>query len=161
MLKYCLEQWDKNKDMLEKDIREDKNLAGYYGEETADYLYLMKKLVKIVFNNDSAYTWDLERIVEIDDGDYQGTLLFIIPRQTCQPSEYDYLMTYICYGSCGYCDTLMGIKDNGYIVPDDAYPNEQQVKDYMTLMKDILTNMIRPYNSGWREDADFEEVKFE
>lgn len=159
MLKYCLEQWDKNKDALEKDISQDKNLTGYFGEEDAGYLYLVKKLVKTVLNCDSVYKWDAESIVEIDNGDYQGTLLFVIPRNTFQPSEYDYLMTYIGYGSCGFCDTLMAIKDLGYSA--DKYPTEDQVKDYMVLMKDILTNMIRPYNSGWREDADFEEVKYE
>lgn len=159
MLKYCLEQWDKNKDDLEKNIREDKNLVGYFGEEDAGYLYLVKKLVEVVLNKDSDYIWDLDRIVEIDDGDYQGTLLYVIPMNTYQPSEYEYLMTYADYGSCGCCDTLMGIKDNGRY--DDELPNEEQVKDYMVLMKDILTNMIRPYNSGWRNDADFDEVKFE
>lgn len=158
MIKYCLEQWDKNRDALEKDIRQDKNLTSYGSEEHVGYLYLLKKLVKVVFNTDSKYTWDLEHIVEIDNGDYQGTLLYVIPRITFQPAEYDYLMTYIGYGSCGGCDTLMAIKDLGYSSLD--YPTETQVKDYMTLMKDILTNMIRPYNSGWREDEDFEEVKF-
>lgn len=157
MIKYCLEQWEKNKVVLEKDIRKDKNLSGYYGEETAGYLYL----VKIVLNNYSEYVWDFDRIVEIDDGDYQGTLLYVIPQKTFQPSEYDYLMTYVGYGSCGGCDPLMGIKDLGYSSTKEDYPTEEQVKDYMVLMKDILTNMIRPYNSGWREDKDFEEVKYE
>jgi hypothetical protein len=108
MLKFCVEQWDKNKGKLEQDIIN--NLKEYN-----DYSYkeLIKKVVALVINDkDSDYgdDWDSEHITEIDNGDYQGTLLYMIPLKTYQPAEYDYLMTYVGYGSCSGCDTLQAIQ---------------------------------------------------
>lgn len=54
---------------------------------------------------------DLTRIHEIDDGDYQGTLLFVVAAQGYQPSTY--WATKVSYGSCSGCDTLEAIWDMG------------------------------------------------
>ena len=97
---------------------------------------------------------DLEKITEIDNGDYQGTLLFLIPFDTYQPFEYEYLMTFVGYGSCSGCDTLQSIQ-HGY----HQKLTEGQVNDFMTLCKDILTNTIRPYNCGWREQEVFNQAE--
>lgn len=43
----------------------------------------------------------------IDDGSYQGTLVYVIPEAGYQPSRYWYCR--IAYGSCSACDTLEGI----------------------------------------------------
>jgi len=147
MLKICVKKWDENQSRLREVISKSKK------HNTWDY----KDLVKLTFDtifNDCEKLLDTDGITEIDNGDYQGTLIYLIPFNAYQPSEYQYLMTYVGYGSCGGCDTLQGIQ--GW---DDKLPTETQVGDYMALCKDIITNTIRPYNSGWRHDADYDTVE--
>lgn len=151
MIKFCLEQWDKNKERLEDRLDGDRKL------NSCDYEYLVKLVVNYVLNDEEpryGEDYDSENITVIDDGHYQGTLLFVIPQKTYQPSEYEYLMTYVGYGSCSGCDTLQSIQ-----AWNDEKPTKQQLKDYMTLCKDIVTNMIRPFNSGWRDDDKFRTVE--
>jgi len=153
MLKYCLNKWDQNKDLLER------RLVNGTEWNACDYVDLVKLVVDCILNGerssdeyDNERKWDSDGITVIDNGDYQGTLLFLIPRDRYQPAEYEYLMTYVGYGSCSGCDTLQAIQEWG-----DKHLTTTQVKDFMTLCKDILTNMIKPYNSGWRFDKDFEK----
>ena len=151
MIKFCLEQWDKNKERLEERLDGDRKL------NSCDYEYLVKLVVNYVLNDEEpryGEDYDSENITVIDNGHYQGTLLFVIPQKTYQPSEYEYLMTYVGYGSCSGCDTLQSIQSW-----NDEKPTKQQLKDYMTLCKDIVTNMIRPFNCGWRDDDKFRTVE--
>jgi hypothetical protein len=151
MIKYCKEKWDKNKKKLEDVLREDTAL------NSCDYDYLVKLVVENILNdetNDYGDTWDSKNITTVDNGDYQGTQLFLIPLKTYQPSEYEYLMTYVGYGSCSGCDTLQAIQ-----CWYDKKPTEEQVKDFMNLCKDLVCNMIKPYNCGWRNEEMFEDVK--
>ena len=77
------------------------------------YKDLVKLSFEVVYNNDlpfEDYVADVERIHEIDDGDYQGTLLYLIPCDRYQPEAYEYLMTYVGYGSCSGCDALQSIQ---------------------------------------------------
>lgn len=58
------------------------------------------------------FDWDTKRITRIDQGDYQGTLVFIFAAKGYQP--YRYWGTSVGYGSCDYCDTMesiLGCKD--------------------------------------------------
>ena len=77
---------------------------------------------------------DPERIHEIDDGDYQGTLVYVIGAKGYQPSMYWY--TRVDYGSCSGCDTLYSIR--GYW---DTPPSDRQVEDYMTLALHIVQRL--------------------
>lgn len=152
MIKYCLDRWNKNKKMLQSELETRKGL------NACDYGDLVKLVVHFILNggdDDDYESYQTDRITKIDDGDYLGTLLFLIPKNLYQPAEYEYLMTYVGYGSCSGCDTLLSIQ--GY--EDEALLTNNQVKDYMTLCKDIVTNMIRPYNCGWREDEEYATVK--
>lgn len=153
MLKYCLDKWNQNKGLLEEKLKKASTL------NSCDYVHLVKLLVEFVLNPgaDNDNRWNSSEITVVDNGDYQGTQLFLIPRKTYQPSEYEYLMTYVGYGSCSGCDTLQAIQDYW----DDKPLTEKQVKDFMTLCKDLLTNMIKPYNCGWRFKEDFVEVTME
>ena len=145
MLKYCYEKWNKNKDKLEEALRKT-DLSH------VSYRDLLVLTVENVFND----AWDTEEITEIDNGSYSGTLLYLIPMDSCEPAEYDYLMTYIGYGSCSVCDHLQSIQ------PDcDDEPNDEDIKNFMSLCKDFITNMIKPYNSGWRQNDIFEHVTME
>ena len=102
------------------------------------------------------YVLDCENMSVIDNGDYQGTLLFLIPFDTYQPCEGDYLMTYVGYGSCGGCDSLLSITECSWHAP-----NEEEIKELMALCKDIVTNTIKPYNHGWRYSELFDHVVWE
>lgn len=139
-------------------MRSRKSFARNWGGDTSlnecDYAYLVKLVTKYILGS----KWDCDNITQVDNGDYQGTLLFLIPMDTYQPSEYEYLMTYVGYGSCSGCDTLMAIQE----WPDEPTPpTSDQLDDYMSLCKDIVMNMICPYNTGWRSSPDFEPVNID
>lgn len=160
MLKFCVNQWDKNKNKLEEDIK--KNIKEY-NEYT--YKDLVKKVVELILNdedNDWDDKWDAENITEIDNGDYQGTLLYMIPLKTYQPSEYEYLMTYVGYGSCSGCDTLQNIQ-MGYYNNEDEEEKQKEInrfiKDMMKLCLDLLQNIVKPYNCGWRSNDKYIHVE--
>lgn len=151
MIKYCLDKWNRNNKRLEAAMATDTHL------NSCGYEYLVKLVVDYILNDETngySDTWDSGKITVIDNGDYQGTQLFIIPNNSYQPCEWEYLMTYVEYGSCGGCDTLLSIQ--GWDC--DATPSETQLRDYMTLCRDLVIRMIKPYNCGWREDDAFKEV---
>jgi len=94
------------------------------------YLAIVKAVVRVI-GDDEYGNPDPERIHQIDDGDYQGTLVFIIAEMGYQPCTYWSVM--VGYGSCSGCDTLQSI--SGY---SDDKPSPEQVKDYMTLALHIV-----------------------
>ena len=155
MIKYALKKWDKNKDALRNAIQQtekDKRSVWNYND-------IVKLVCRYIFNEnttDNEPKINIGGITMIDNGCYQGTLLFMMPFDTYQPAEYEYLMTYVGYGSCSGCDTLQRIQ------LDEMYYNVESDDDlidsYMTLCKDIVSNTIRPYNTGWRNDMIFEPV---
>jgi len=154
MIKYCLNKWEKNSAILEHALRTETGL------NKCNY----KKLVEMVTifilndgtdeNNYISERWNADKITEIDNGDCQGTLIYLIPADSYQPCEHEYLMTYVGYGSCSGCDTLQAIQSWG-----DKLLTDEQVKDFMTLCRDIVSNIIKPYNTGWRESKDYEAVE--
>lgn len=75
-----------------------------------NYIDIVKVVIEVI--HDGYDTPDPERIHEIDDGEYQGTLLFIIPSDTYQPYRYWYVK--VDYGSCSGCDTLMAILEGDF-----------------------------------------------
>lgn len=152
MLKYCVKQWDKNKNRLRSVLRQDENLR------ECSYTYLVKLVVDYIFNDEEdKYRWDSKHITEIDNGNYQGTLLWMIPMDTYQPSEGDYLLTFVNYGSCCGCDTLQHIQ--AVMSYEDV--DENDVKMFMNLCKDLVCNTVKPYNSGWRNEEMFDTMEEE
>ena len=137
MKKEIVDKWDQNKSRLEDVIRTT-------NMEYASYKTLVEFIVQYILNNpDDSDDWDnfkVEQIHEIDDGDYQGTLLFLIPKNRYQPDESEYLITYVNYGSCSGCDTLQAIKSYTYDGCDDGR-YENQIKCYMTLCLHLIQNM--------------------
>lgn len=126
---FCL-AWEKNKGKLEEYFRTTEQ-GEYHG-----YDDLVKLLFDIVINpsiEDNYYWFDTKNILVIDDGDYQGTQVFVLHRDKYQPNVEDYVYTNAYYGSCSYCDTLQGI--HGY---ESGLPDEQQVEDYMSLCLHLL-----------------------
>lgn len=133
MIQEFVLAWEKNKSKLEEYIRTHK--MGTY----ISYQSLTKLLFDIVINPERAgyhEPFDTEGILSIDDGDYQGTLIFILHENTYQPSTNNYVYTSVYYGSCSGCDVLQSIHFYDY----DAFPSKEQVSDYMELLLHILQN---------------------
>lgn len=155
MLTYCRDKWVENEKHLEKVIRNSTDHTYW------DYVDLVKLIVKDVFNYGKKHDgviWATEEgdIVEIDHGEYQGTLLYLIHIDTYQPDDYEYLIGSVWYGSCSGCDTLQKIQSDGNY--GEESPTDEQVQDYMTLCRDIVTSFKKPFAGG--DDELFEEVIF-
>lgn len=149
MIKYVMDKWNENKLCLLEAIEEKVNLD----ERMWDYEELLTLIIKNVLNKDRGfldYEWS-EDITTVDNGDYQGTLLFLFPQKVYQPSERGYLMTYVGYGSCSGCDALLAAGENSN--------KEDKIKDYMRICQDLVCNMIKPYNFGWRQREDFAPIE--
>ena len=101
------------------------NPPGSYGQ-------VLEGLLRTLFPDKEYGEPDYSRIHTIDDGDYQGTLLFIIAEVGYQPSTY--WSAVVSYGSCSGCDTLCAIQENS----DDP---ETQTNDYTTLALHLLQSM--------------------
>ena len=158
MIKYCIEKWDKNKDLLRSALDNNKLLNRVLNRndddplEYLEYKDLVKLTVMFILNDENE--WSVNKIKEIDDGDYQGILLYLIPEDTYQPDSSEYLMTFVEYGSCSGCDTLLGIQC--FL---DVRSRDKSIDDLMNLCKDLICNMIKPYNTGWRHDEKFDTIE--
>ncbi len=130
MIPEIIKQWDKNKHKLEDYFRNTKQseYSNYYKE-------ILVKIFELCINSDDLM-FDLTKITVIDDGDYQGTQIFLIPKDTYHPSASDYVVTNTEYGSCSGCDTLMGI--SCYY---EDLPTSDQVKQYMTLSLHLVQKL--------------------
>ena len=103
-----------------------------------DYRSVVTAVVQMLHDSSDDYNKpDPARIHEIDDGDYQGTLVYVIGATGYQPDKY--WSVKVGYGSCSGCDTLEGIRHSA---PYGATaPTEEQVKDYMTLALHITQGL--------------------
>lgn len=137
MIKEFVAAWDANKSELERYFREHAQ-SGYNSYED-----LVKLLFDVVINPTlgSGYgnTYVTEDIRTIDDGDYQGTQIFLLHKNTYQPSVDEYVYTYTYYGSCSHCDTLQRIYDGW----GNDFPSDEQVEDYMSLCLHLLQRCHR------------------
>lgn len=126
MIKEFVKAWDANKSLLEEYI-------GKQDQADFDYALLLKMLIDIVINPYIEEKLDSANIHVINDGNYQGSQLFIVPLAFYQPCPKDYIWTYQDYGSCSGCDLLESIREY-----DGGFPTEKQVKEYMTLELHLL-----------------------
>lgn len=129
MIKEFSERWNKYKGSLEEYFRNTKQ------EKYDSYCDIVKLLLEKVINQEetNGYKFDLNNITIVDDGDYQGTQIFIIPLDTYQPNIEDYVVTNTYYGSCSGCDTLLAINEFS-----SGLPSEEQIHDYMMLALHLL-----------------------
>lgn len=146
MIKDFVDAWDCNKDRLEE----------YFKTHKMSEYDRYEKLVKILFDevinpylsDKGKDIYDTEEITVIDNGEYQGTQLFALHIETYQPASYEYVLTYQEYGSCSGCDLLQGIQ-----VYDSSLPDEEQVKEHMTLCLHLLQRCQMPFSyEGWVGD---------
>ena len=125
MIKEFVEKWEARKHELEEYFRT------HNQNDYREYVHIVKKLFDIVIDG-----FNSERITVVDDGDWQGTQIFLIPRDTYQPSSEDYVFTHNYYGSCSGCDTLLAINEYG-----GGLPSEKQIGEYMTLALHLLQQL--------------------
>lgn len=112
--------------------RKDELRALFAEKHPEEYKSIVQAVVKVLHGEYEDGSPDPERIVEVDHGDYQGTLVYIIGATGYQPRTYWAVM--VGYGSCSGCDTLQAIC-GGY---SDDPPTEEQINDYMTLALHIV-----------------------
>ena len=134
MNKEIIEQWELNKNKLRKYFETTEQ------KKYSNYKEIVKVLIKIILPE-----YDYNHITEIDDGDYQGTKIYLIPKDTYQPDIGEYLITHNYYGSCSGCDTLLSIQNYDDEIPNEAQvdeiPNEAQVNEYMQLCLHLIQRM--------------------
>jgi len=123
MIQEFVDRFEGNKNQLEQMFTK---------EHPADYKDILKKVLTIL-KADEYCSPDPERIHRIDDGDYQGTLVFVVACGGYQPSDYWYVK--VGYGSCSGCDTFEAIR--GW----DDTPTAENVKDYMTLALHLVQGL--------------------
>lgn len=99
-----------------------------------DYMDVVSLVIGILGSENKYESPDKERIYEINDGDYQGTLVYVIGANGYQPDKYWYVK--VGYGSCSVCDTLEAIREYS-----NNRPTDEQVKDYMTLALHIIQGL--------------------
>lgn len=131
MIIELVKQWEENKYRLEAYFR-NKNQSEY-----SSYEFILRKIFELCIpNTPNNRDWDLDKMTVIDDGEYSGTKIFIIPYNVYEPDIKDYVMTDTYYGSCSGCDTLMNIADYEY-----GLPNDRQVREYMTLALHLVQKL--------------------
>lgn len=148
MIKIIAENWNTGKKYL-------KNALLKMNPANLTYKTLVEEVVENIINRGSncECNYNVNNISCIDDGDYQGYLLFVIPRDTYQPNNEEYLMTYVGYGSCNVCDALLsavGYSDEGW--------TETKINDVMNICLSICQHMICPWHSfiDGMQEVDFE-----
>ena len=136
MITEIIQRWEENKKKLEEYFRTTKQT------EYDSYEAIVRKIFEICINKSDSIEGDfnlefnLENLHVIDDGGWQGTQIFIIPKTEYSPDVDDYIITDTYYGSCSGCDTLQAICGYTY-----ELPTEQQVKEYMTLSLHLVQKM--------------------
>ena len=106
------------------------------------YMDIVKAVVTMLHDENVYDSIDPERIHEIDDGHYQGTLLYVIAADGYQPSDYYYVK--IGYGSCSGCDTLEAITsgDWGHETQEEADAwKKTAVENCMTLALHVVQGL--------------------
>lgn len=139
MIKEFVEAWETNKGNLEKYFRNNEQFR--YDDYDKILELLIKKvinpyLVEKVESYPMSKGLSVKNITKIDDCEYQGTQIYIIPFNTYNPDIEDYIYTHNYYGSCSGCDTLLNISNY-----DEGLPTDEQVKGYMSIALHLLQKM--------------------
>lgn len=131
MEKEIIERWERGKE----------NLRDYLSthiiwDNCSSYNELVNVLIKECLNYSTDEKFST-KFTCIDDGDYQGTQLFILHYDTYQPGVNDYYIFDNMYGSCSGCDTLLGIIGYDF----DVIPDEDMVNHLMALCLHMVQRM--------------------
>ena len=131
MIDAFVKAWDERKGEIEAKFRE---------EEPSCYKDIVQAVIAILDKTETYGAPNANGIHEINDGDYQGTLLYIIPEDTYQPHNYWYVRVW--YGSCSGCDTLEAIQESKPWRKDEKdLHKDKRIKEYMTLALHIIQQL--------------------
>ncbi len=119
MIKEIVDKWEANKELIRQ---------AFILKQPENYGELVGTVIAHITNDVGP---DPQRIHEIDDGDYQGTLLYVIASKGYQPDSYYYCK--ISYGSCSGCDTLEDIKE--------CMSGDKKIEGYMQLALHVVQNL--------------------
>ena len=103
------------------------------------YAELVKWTIEAIRDPDEYNEPDPERIHVIDDGDYQGTLLFVIGATGYQPDQY--WCVKVNYGSCSGCDTLQSIRDDYSNFEERESVTDEQAHEYWMLALHLVQGL--------------------
>ena len=131
MKEIIVNQWDAHKCELKLFFKT--HLMSDYD----DYEKIFRLVIKLILNGEGNSMNISDKFYVIDDGNWQGTQLFICHEDVYQPEMNNYYITDNYYGSCSGCDTLLGILE----YDEDKYPSEQQVKKFMQLALNMVQKM--------------------
>lgn len=122
-------------------VKKPEIMAGFAEKHPEEYVDIVRAVITALHESETymGISLDPERIHMIDDGAYQGTLVFVIGATGYQPSDYWYVK--ISYGSCSGCDTLQRIKSNSGYDSYNGKPTAEQVADYMTLALHVVQGL--------------------
>jgi len=127
MIKEFVDRFMENKDALR---------AKFEADFPGTYKDIVKAVAESITSEEyTTHDIDPERIHEIDDGHYQGTLVYVIAEKGYQPSDYYYVK--VDYGSCSGCDTLQHIESQHYFADD----KKESIDDLMTLALHIVQGL--------------------
>ena len=129
MIQKFVDRFINRKDELQKLLGE---------KHPESYKELVTHVVNFIREEDGYDQPDPERIHEINDGDYQGTLLYVIAADGYHPGTY--WAVFVSYGSCSGCDTLEAIRYD-YSANYDEAPNTKQIDEYWTLCLHIVQKL--------------------
>lgn len=129
MIQKAVEKWEEKKQEIRNDF-ENKFPKNYEELVTTTLTYIYDK---------EHLRFDVKNMTELDHGDYQGTLLYILPKDTYQPSAY--WAVKVDYGSCSGCDSLQYIQENygSYLASD--LTKERAIDDLMVLALHIVQRL--------------------
>ena len=135
MIQEFIDYWRKDKQNFQN------WLEGLDKEELEwklEYSDIVKHIFAEVINPNIKYEnhyydgFEVDKMTVIDDGDYQGTNIFIIPKDVYQPSVEDYVYTHNYYGSCSGCDALQHAQ---------TLDRDKCIESIMTIALHLVSNM--------------------
>ena len=111
------------------------------------YRDIVTAVVAMLHDEDKYSSIDPERIHEINDGDYQGTLVYVIGASGYQPDDYWYVK--VGYGSCSGCDTLEHILSGNW-----GHENEEEASAWKQAALDQLMTLALHIVQGLKKMGD-------
>lgn len=131
MLKYCVDQWEKNKENL-RQVFEVSDIG-------SDYEDFARLVIENIFPE-----WENYELKATYLGDYTGDVVFFINSDSGDyGSRHSIFLSYLGYGSCSVCDSLLA-----------ADESEERVHDLMMLALSFIQEMSHPYPDGWNKKYD-------
>lgn len=130
MLKYCVDQWEKNKENL--------RVAFKKCDIYSDYEDFARLVIENIFPEWKNYKLDIQYYNE-----YQGEVVFFIHSDTYCKEEL--FLSYLYYGSCSVCDALQAAAEE---------EGEMRVNDMMAIALNFIQHMTHPYFNSYNKIYD-------